>query len=60
MCYWDFQVSIVTNFQFMSADTLLSLSLGSIHPLGSNYYRIFVDTIMIDKELIFYLRTEEY
>ena len=37
----------------------LSLSLGSIHPLGSIYYRIFIDTIIIDKELISYLRTEE-
>ena len=41
-------------------DIVLLFSLRSIYPLGSNKYCILIDTIIIDRELIFYLQTEEY
>ena len=55
----ELSIAVVTNFRFMSVDILLLLNLGRIYPFGSNIYCILIDTIIIDRELIFYLRIEE-
>ena len=45
-------ISVVTIFQLMSTDTLQSLHLRRIYPLGSIYCFIFIDTIIRDKIFI--------